>query len=257
MSRLAFSIAMQLLTRLPVPGGRTEVAPAVYAAQQSQALAYFPWVGAMIGALLAALAWSVTAMGLVADLSAALVLVAWVGLTGGLHLDGLADSADAWLGGFGDREKTLAIMKDPNCGPAGVIALVLVLLLKWVVLTHLIAAQQFIGLLWIALLVRAWIPGFLLTTPYVRAAGMGAGLLVNPPRAWVWGQWLGLCVLLGLAVGVVGLGLLLAGGVIYGILRQLLMARLGGTTGDTTGAMIEALETLGLLLWVVFGVGVG
>ncbi len=50
---------------------------------------------------------------------AVLVLAVWVGLTGALHLDGLADSADAWLGGYGDRARTLAIMKDPYCGPAG------------------------------------------------------------------------------------------------------------------------------------------
>ena len=41
----------------------------------------------------------------------ALLLTAWVLLSGGLHLDGLADSADAWLGGFGDRERTLALIE--------------------------------------------------------------------------------------------------------------------------------------------------
>lgn len=49
-------------------------------------------------------------------LHAALLLTVWVLLSGGLHLDGLADSADAWLGGFGDRERTLTIMKDRAAG---------------------------------------------------------------------------------------------------------------------------------------------
>jgi adenosylcobinamide-GDP ribazoletransferase len=64
-------------------------------------------------------------------LHAALLLTVWVLLSGGLHLDGLADSADAWLGGFGDRERTLTIMKDPRSGPIAVVVLVLVLLLKF------------------------------------------------------------------------------------------------------------------------------
>lgn len=44
------------------------------------------------------------------------------------NLDGLADSADAWIGGLGEREKTLAIMKDVHCGPAAVVTLILLLL---------------------------------------------------------------------------------------------------------------------------------
>jgi adenosylcobinamide-GDP ribazoletransferase len=51
-----------------------------------------------------------------APLQAALLLALWVLLSGALHLDGLADSADAWLGGFGDRERTLQIMKDRAAG---------------------------------------------------------------------------------------------------------------------------------------------
>ncbi|PWQ89005.1 adenosylcobinamide-GDP ribazoletransferase, partial [Enterococcus faecium] len=71
-------------------------------------------------------------------LHAALLLTLWVLLSGALHLDGLADSADAWLGGFGDRERTLRIMKDPRSGPIAVVTLVLVLLLKFCALWVLI-----------------------------------------------------------------------------------------------------------------------
>jgi adenosylcobinamide-GDP ribazoletransferase len=54
---------------------------------------------------------------------AALLLAVWVLLTGGLHLDGLADTADAWIGGQGDRDRTLAIMKDPRSGPIAIVAI--------------------------------------------------------------------------------------------------------------------------------------
>lgn len=49
-------------------------------------------------------------------------------ITGGLHLDGLADTADAWVGGQGDRDRTLAIMKDPRSGPIAIAVIVLLLL---------------------------------------------------------------------------------------------------------------------------------
>ena len=64
-------------------------------------------------------------------------MLALIALTGGLHLDGLADSADAWVGGFGDRARTLEIMKDPRSGPAGVTAIVSLLLLKCAALASL------------------------------------------------------------------------------------------------------------------------
>jgi len=64
-------------------------------------------------------------------------------------MDGLADSADAWIGGMGDRNRTLAIMKDPNCGPAGVIVIVLIILLKFVALYTLVITNEWITLLWL------------------------------------------------------------------------------------------------------------
>ena len=103
---LPFWIALQFLSSLPVrlPGmPRPE--------ELGRSLLFYPLVGLLFGVLL----WVLNAMlgGVPLLLHAALLLTAWVLLSGGLHLDGLADSADAWLGGFGDRERTLSIMKDP------------------------------------------------------------------------------------------------------------------------------------------------
>ncbi len=112
--------AIGFLTRLPVPAGTFDDERA-----KSASLAWYPLVGLLLGSLLSVLAWLLRDTS--SFLSAGLVTAAWVALTGALHLDGLADSADAWIGGLGDREKTLTIMKDPRCGPAGVVALVLML----------------------------------------------------------------------------------------------------------------------------------
>ncbi|HBM07500.1 MAG TPA: adenosylcobinamide-GDP ribazoletransferase, partial [Pseudomonas sp.] len=116
-----FLIALQFLTCLPV---RLRGMPEPQ--QIGRSLLYYPLVGLLLGGMLCLLG---VALGNAAPpLKAALLLAAWVWLTGALHLDGLADSADAWLGGFGDRERTLAIMKDPCSGPVAVAVLVLVLL---------------------------------------------------------------------------------------------------------------------------------
>lgn len=71
----------------------------------------------------------------------------WVGLSGGLHLDGLADTADAWIGGHADRQRTLEIMKDPRSGPIAVVVLLLVLLLKFAALVVLLGQGAWAGLL--------------------------------------------------------------------------------------------------------------
>jgi adenosylcobinamide-GDP ribazoletransferase len=101
-----FLVALQFLTRLPVhmpePPDEREI---------GQSLLYYPLVGLLLGLMLAALAWAMRDGS--SMLHAALLLAMWVLMTGGLHLDGLADSADAWVGGQGSRERTLAIMKDP------------------------------------------------------------------------------------------------------------------------------------------------
>lgn len=128
---LPLLIALQFLTSLPI---RLPAMPEPE--QQGRSLLYYPLVGLLLGALLCLAAFVLD--GAPALLQAALLLTLWVALTGALHLDGLADSADAWLGGFGDRERTLQIMKDPRSGPVAVVVLVLLLLLKFSALLALL-----------------------------------------------------------------------------------------------------------------------
>ena len=236
-------LAIQFLTRLPLPtvqGGPREM---------GGSLPYYPLVGLLIGGLLLGLATLLAH--LPPMLLAALLLACWVLITGGLHLDGLADSADAWLGGYGDRERSLAIMKDPRCGPAGVIALVLVLLLKFAALHGLVTEQHLAPLLLAPLLGRGVLPLLFLTTPYVRRGGLGQALSEHLPRKSTW---------LALAVTSVGLtwlaprdaALSLAASLAAFLLfRRLMMKRLGGTTGDTAGALTELTETTILLAALV------
>ena len=156
-------IALQFLTRLPV---RLPGMPAPE--QVGRSLLWYPLVGLLLGALLLA------AQALLnqqpAVLQAALLLTLWVALSGGLHLDGLADTADAWVGGYGDRERTLAIMKDPRSGPIAVVVLVLLLLLKFAALLVLLQAGQTLALLLAPWLGRSALP-LLLAQHRLCAAG--------------------------------------------------------------------------------------
>ncbi|WGL62879.1 adenosylcobinamide-GDP ribazoletransferase [Pseudomonas sp. CW003PS] len=232
-------IALQFLTRLPVslPGIPTPE-------QVGRSLLWYPLVGLLLGLLL----WGAHLLlgQTPAVLQAAIILALWVGLSGGLHLDGLADTADAWVGGFADRERTLAIMKDPRSGPIAVVVLVLLLLLKFAALFTLLQAGQGIYLLLLPWLGRSLLPLLLATTPYVRVGGLGQALVDHLPRGqlpWV----LGVHLLGMLLFGWMGLLALATALLLFIWLRRALLRRLGGTTGDTAGALVE-LGECGVLL---------
>ena len=202
-----------------------------------------------MGLLFGLLLWGLNALLTDAPLMlhAALLLTAWVLLSGGLHLDGLADSADAWLGGFGDRERTLTIMKDPRSGPIAVVTLTLVLLLKFCALLALIEQHNGALLLIAPLIGRSALLAVFLTTPYVRAGGLGQALADHLPRKagwWMLGGSALACVVL---AGYAGLWAMLLAAVGFVGLRRVMMRRLGGTTGDTAGALLELLEVLVLV----------
>ncbi|WP_430229766.1 adenosylcobinamide-GDP ribazoletransferase [Nitrosomonas communis] len=235
-----FLVALQFLTRLPVPLFSLPSEKTV-----GYSLLFYPLVGLMIGTLLITLGWLLRdAPPLVA---AALLLTGWIALTGGLHLDGVADSADAWVGGMGDTEKTLAIMKDPNCGPMGVIAILLVLLLKFVTLHSLFIMQNWMVLLYATILARTLIPLLFLTTPYVRRHGLGTSLSTHLPRKLSIFVITVSPLLLFLMTGLDYFWLILTTILTFLVVRFMMIQRIHGTTGDTAGALIEITETNVLL----------
>ncbi len=234
-------IAGRFLTRLPFPdSGLT--APA----EAGRAVPWYPFIGLVLGGLIASLAWGL--QGTNPGVAAALVLILWVWSTGALHLDGLADTLDAWVGGLASRERTLEIMKDPRSGPMGVAAISLALIAKWAGLQALIAQGDPWLLLWIPLLARAQLPLLLLTAPYARKEGMAADPFNWLPRRRAWIAtliaWSG-CLAL---AGWYGLALVAATLIIFALARRTMLQRLGGFTGDTAGALVEITETLLVLV---------
>lgn len=247
----AFLLALQLLTRLPVKLDESVYDDKTLA---GRSLLFYPLVGLIIGLLLVVTSKLLLVAGLSANslVLAALILTVWVGITGALHLDGLGDSADAWLGGYGDPERSLEIMKDPYCGPAAVVSIVLLLIIKFAALSQL-AANGWLWLILSPVLARSAIIVLFISTPYVRKAGMGEALAQNLPQSTaitvlgivgllslvLLGFWNGLLLLVIVALVIAGL-------------RYLMLKRIHGTTGDTAGAMIEIIEAAVLIVACMF-----
>ncbi len=239
-----FLIALQFLTQCPVHLSTKPNDEAI-----GKSVLFYPVIGLLIGLLLAALSWLLNDTPPV--VSSASILICWVFITGGLHLDGLADSADAWVGGMKDRKSTLTIMKDPNCGPSGVVAIVLILLLKFATLYTLVIADAWVIFILSATLGRTILPLLLLTTPYVRPNGIGSTLVNHMPRHQSIVVITLTTLIASLTFGVISLWIFAAIIVIFLIFRHLMLRRIGGTTGDTAGALIEITEVSVLLVAVL------
>ncbi|MCP4933272.1 MAG: adenosylcobinamide-GDP ribazoletransferase [bacterium] len=240
-------IALQFLTTIPVilkklPSDQ----------DMGRSLLYYPLVGLLIGVLLTAFAAGLSHISspTSAPLVAALTLTFWVFLTGGLHLDGLADSVDALMGGFGDRQKTLEIMKDPASGPMGVISLVLVLLVKFTALWLTFRAQNCLGVLIAPLLGRTALITLFSTTPYVRKGGLGTLISEHMPKQTsLIVMVVALCITAAIT-GTSAVWILLTCAGTFIALRALFISRLGGTTGDSAGALVELIEMTVLVVTV-------
>jgi adenosylcobinamide-GDP ribazoletransferase len=143
-------------------------------------------------------------------------------------------------------------MKDPRSGPIAVVTLVLVLLLKFAALLALIEQPHSIFLVIVPLIGRSAMLGLFLTTPYVRAGGLGQALADHLPRL-AGKQVLAVsalaCVLIAGLSGVVAVVL---AAVVFACLRRQMVRRLGGTTGDTAGALLELLEVAVLVGLAIF-----
>lgn len=243
MNTRAFLLALSFLTRVPVPAHATPE-PEDYGAS----VVMYPLVGLLLGLMLIAVAGLVTVVGGTPLVAAVVVTACWAGVTGALHLDGLADSADAWLGGHGDRERTLTIMKDPTAGPAGVVAVVLILLLKTAAVTALLELP---GWAWPLLLApalgRSACALLFVLLPYVRPAGLGASGAATVHAGPVRAVTAGVAILTLALSGLTGIAMLIAGAVALWWARNLMRERIAGFTGDTAGATVEIVEAAILL----------
>ena len=238
--------AIRTLTILPAPGRE--------AGRMSSALPWFPLVGALLGGAIYGLAAGVEALsGGWPGGAAAAALAGGVVITGALHLDGLADWADGFGGGR-DREKILDIMKDSSTGVFGAVALVLVLLIKWVSISRLSASGNLFWFAAACVISRTAMVELAVWLPYARLEGGTGSEIVEGARSAhrAGAVFIALSVLLVLG-GPAG-ALSLAGGWIacrgYGLWCR---RRVGGITGDLLGAGGELIEALMLSVFALAG----
>ncbi len=230
-------VALQFLTQIPVyfkkyPNDETVAA----------SLIFYPVVGLFIGAILAVMGASMAALPQL--LTAALILLVWIVITGALHLDGLADSCDAWLGGQGDKQRTLEIMKDPCSGPVAVVVLLATLLLKFTAIVALLELHAFWLMAMAPFIARALLPILLLSTPYVRSNGIGAVLVKYAPHLKV---YIACSIAIIVSLNYLSFTTVIAAFVTVFALRGMMLNRIDGLTGDTAGACVEVVEVVVLV----------
>lgn len=232
-------LAFGFLTRIPMPALRD-----FREEELSSSAIWFPLVGLSIGLTLIVVALlGTTASPLIAGL---LVMLLWLAISGGLHLDGAADLADALGAAHRDPERLLAVMKDPHTGAFGVMAIVAILLTKLVAVAWIVESPEID--LWPLLLIPAWArlgAIFWSQTLEPLAPGSGERFKWNIPENALWGWGL----LLSLATWI-AVSLLFALAAIAALLlwRAYLKWRLNGMSGDCLGAGIECCECAMLLV---------
>jgi adenosylcobinamide-GDP ribazoletransferase len=239
----SLAVAGAFLTRLPLGSGAGAGPEAL-----ARAAPLFPLVGGAIGATVGATALGLSEV-LPAFLAGLLAVSLELVLTGALHLDGLADSADG-LGG-GDRERSLEVMRDHAIGTYGAAAVALDLAVKAGALGALGEADALGPAIAALALSRAAPLPLGRHLPYARAGGGTGQLLagrVGAASAWL-GIGLGLLVAV-LAAGAAGLALFAAAAATTAAVGILARRRLGGVTGDVMGAAVELSATFALIVAV-------
>ncbi|WP_282093234.1 adenosylcobinamide-GDP ribazoletransferase [Epibacterium ulvae] len=159
-------VAMVLLTRLPLPPLHSQTFN-----RQSISTWSFSLVGAIITVPLCLLAYGLLSFGLIAPVTAVLFVAGQMLLTGAMHEDGLADTADGFWGGF-TPERRLEIMKDSQIGTYGVLTLIISVSLRGLCYTALFSAGGLWGGIAIAMLSRATMPALMRYLPHARSSGL-------------------------------------------------------------------------------------
>ena len=235
------ALALGLLTRAPIP------VSASHAARRGAAPAWaWPVVGTLVGAVGAAVGALALWAGLVPPLAAGVAIIAQVMLTGALHEDGLADAADGLWGGW-DKARRLAIMKDSHIGTYGVMALLLVTLIRWLALTMLIAAADWAAIIAAGAISRVPMAVIMAALPNARDSGL-SHRVGRPPQ----GAAATACLLAAVAGGaLIGTSLVpatLAVMILCGWLAVTARIRIGGQTGDILGASQQLAEVAVLVV---------
>ncbi|MBI4187639.1 MAG: adenosylcobinamide-GDP ribazoletransferase [Chloroflexi bacterium] len=249
---MRFLAALSFLTIIPLPL-RREISPE----EVGHSLGYFPVVGLIIGIILAGLSW-LFHLFLPPMLVSALLILAMVGISGALHLDGFIDTCDGIAGHRGVEDRW-RVMHDSRVGAFGVVGVVILLLLKYVSLSSLPESWLTVTLLVMPVVSRWAMVYALFAYPYARPDGLG--LAFKQGATW---QRFAVATLITLVTitalawwagdryfYLAGLVIMLVIWVVVVIMAGYLQRKLSGLTGDTYGAINEVAELSVLILMVL------
>lgn len=241
----AFFHAVAFLTRIPVP--------TLSSSQKDweRSVAYYPVVGLILGILLWGASWLGDYLAPPA-LAAVLLFAFWIFLTGGLHIDGWMDLADG-MGSNRDRQRTLEIMKDSRTGSMGVIAALLLFMLKGVSIYYLIENHEFLLFLLPPLAARFFLVAAIWFWPYISEKGMATGLKTGLAPWMLVVSFLVTGGIFYVVKDVAGLLVLAFTIIISWLFIRAVLKRLGGLTGDVYGALVEWTEMVVVVLLVMAG----
>lgn len=236
----AFLAAIMFLTRIPVPKIH------VSSTDWKKSTVYFPFIGLMIGALLMLASFGLEKL-FSAPVSAFLIVLLWIWITGGLHIDGWMDLAD----GFGSNrslDEMLEIMKDSRVGAMGVIAAICLILGKMVAVYGLIQLKLPMILIFSPFYSRFLLISAIKFWPYRNEGGLGTGLSTYLSLPVVLVNLLLILTITYLLTGVYGLLLFLITAIITGLFILKIYQKLNMLTGDCYGAIVEWSECITLFL---------
>ena len=235
--------AFGLLTILPIPMDHAR------AADRAAASAWaFPLVGACIG-LIAGLAGMVLSLlGIPSEMAAGVALGLMIFLTGGLHEDGLADCADGFGGGQ-TVARRLEIMKDSRLGSFGVLALIVVCVMRWAGIDGLLTAQGVGYFIAIGAISRLPLALAMWAMPLARTDGLAASVGMVGPAAAAVGFGIALCLSV-LFAGWAGILMLFAACIAAVAVCIIAWRRIEGYTGDVLGAVQQIAEVAALMIAV-------
>lgn len=237
------AVAFSLLTRLPMPP-----LPAHVFERSARSVWAYPLVGATLGLIAGTVGTVALWVGMPAGIAAGLTLVVLVLTTGGMHEDGLADTADGFWGGF-DRARRLEIMKDSQIGTYGTLSLILTTGLRWAALSVLLPLG-IAPVIVVACVSRAAMPVMMQYLPHARSDGLSHS--VGQPGLFHVLAGLSIAATVGVVLtGPVSLvALVVIAGLVFGAIK-LTDHKIGGQTGDVLGATQVIAELMILLTFVV------
>ena len=207
-------------------------------------VSWFPLVGLLIGGAVVAVDW-LARTAFPGTVATALVLLAGVIITGALHMDGLADTADGLFGGH-TPERRLEILKDSRTGSFGVVAVVLALLVQYAALAGLDGRPRVASLLAAPVLARFGVVLAIATFPAARPSGLGHIYRQNASVSPFAPAMAGVALILAMPEVALLLWAVAAGAVTLAT-GAFAVRRLGGLTGDVYGALVVLVETAVLL----------